>query len=217
MTDHRRLELERLFDGEIAEADRARLLAGVSADPEAVAYLRRLEKLRALAGRHDPASRIPRRSRSYSTPPRRARWGWAALATAAGIALLVATRDRGPRPDGLVPTPSKSSGMVASGSGRLARPVDVPPFEVSFYGWANTKARHAQQAARLVLAPAGASRKRSLADEILALELANAGPGVGADLRRIAANRAPRSSAPASTSARPAPASPRGPTSDRRA
>jgi hypothetical protein len=167
MTDDRRLEIERRFDGEPDGSDSSPLVE----DSEAQRHLDRLVLLRELARRHDPASAVPRKA--MTLPDRRPRRtpGWLVLASmAAAIALICGwwSFRKGDVPGRL---------MVNKSTRPANRSVEAligrPPLEVELYGWANTPSRTTGQAARLVLSPGPSSKKRSSADEILALELAN--------------------------------------------
>jgi hypothetical protein len=204
MTDDRRLEIERRFDGELdGEGD---LSSGsfedLKIDPEARRHLERLTLLRELARRHDPASEIAR-SR-YQLPdrrPRRAPWWLAIAASAAGVAFLTWPSPR-------VEPPSKLVKIEPPGKA-IVRPVEPaferPPLEVELYGWANTASKAPKQVARLVLAPASPSKKRSPADEILALELANASLHPRSGVQRFAVSKGskPASSQKPSPRAKP--------------
>jgi hypothetical protein len=187
MTDDRRSEIERRFDG---ESDESETLGEFADDPEAQRYLDRLTLLRELAQRHDPASTVPRRT--FALPdhrPRRFPW-WIALTTAAAIVIFCAPlffRGGNVPPVVVGPTGKPSVRPIEPPAGR-------PPLEVELYGWANTPSRAPRQAARLVLSPAFPSKKRSPADEILALELANEPTQARGAVQRFAVSRGSKSS-----------------------
>jgi hypothetical protein len=194
MTDDRRLEIERRFDGELdGEGDLSSVaFETLKIDSEARRHLDRLAMLRELARRHDPASEIPRST--FDLPGRRARrapWWLAVAASAAAIAVLAWPSTRVEPPAKLVKTGTTVKSTVRS----FEPTIDRPPLEVELYGWANTASRAPKQAARLVLAPASPSRKRSPADEILALELANTSLNSRSGVQRFAVSK---SSKPAS-------------------
>ncbi len=167
MTDDRRLEIERGFDGELDEPEPASPID----DPEARRHLDRLARLRELALRHDPGSLVPRRS--FELPrrsPRRILSWLAVAATAAVVTLAFLPEFRSGKPPRVVltePTTKPSARPLEPTVGR-------PPLEVELYGWANTPSKPSGQVAKLVLSPGPSSKKRSAANEILALELANA-------------------------------------------
>ena len=200
MTDDRSLEIERYFDGELADQDRRPVLDRLAGDPEARRHLDRLMVLREVARRHDPAANIPRRTIS---PIRRRRPvpSWLAVASiAAAVALLCWPRARvmdPPRNGTEERSRLRSASSPLPTTDRLSLSTDRPPLEVELYGWANTPSRAPGQAARLVLGPASAAHKRSPADEILALELANATPKARGDVRRFAVSRGPKATSPA--------------------
>jgi hypothetical protein len=186
MTDDLRLEIELRFDGEPDETGSTQPLEDLTDNPDARRHLDRLVLLRDLARRHDPASEIPRRR--FNLPdarPRQAPWWLAIAATAAAVALFFwpGSRIEKPIPVVLVQPPAKATVRPVDG------PVDRPPLEVELYGWANTPLRAPKQAARLVLSPASAFRKRSPADEILALELANASLQPRSGVQRFAVSK----------------------------
>jgi hypothetical protein len=183
------LEIERLFDGELPPSDRRRVLDALENDPEARLHLNRLTRLRELARRHDPAGKRPE-VRPFTSLPHSRPWRPALAAAVAAVALL--SRLGGPaRVEPVIPLPLAI--------GPATRPIAAPAgtLEVELYRWANAPGRVAGQAARLVLSSSTAPRKRSPADEILALELANAPPKTRGDVRRFAAARTPRSTTPA--------------------
>ena len=190
MTDDRRLEIERRFDGEPAGVGRPEPFEGPLDDPEDHKHRERLARLRDLARRHDPASEVPQRA--FVLPDsrsRRSRWWLAVAATAAAVALLIG---RVSRVDQLAPVV-----VVVPSEKSAVRPTEVaverPPLEVELYGWANTPSRASQQAARLILGPGSPSKKRSPADEILALELANAALQPRGGVQRFAVSKGSKS------------------------
>jgi hypothetical protein len=204
MTLERRREIERLFDGELPEGDRARLLDELLEDPEGRDHLDRLAILRGLARRHDPASKIPRREVILSTTRRPVPWWLAVAATAAAVALLCWPRGRENQPPRVVTIGPSGKVIVApsrSSTGRAPPPFDRPPLEVELYRWANTPARAPGQAALLVLSPPSPSRKRSPADEILALELANGPSAARGNVRRFAVSRGSKATPPSRAAA----------------
>lgn len=191
------LEIERLFDGELPPADRRRAFDALETDPEARRHFDRLARLRELSRRHDPAANWLE-GRPFAPLPRRLPWRPALAAAVAAVAAVVLLSRMGdPARVGPVTPLPFAVGPVATPVVAPAGMVDRGPLEVELYRWANAPGRAAGQAARLVLSSSTATRKRSPADEILALELANASPKTRGDVRRFAAARMPRPAVPA--------------------
>jgi hypothetical protein len=191
MTDDRRLEIERRFDGELDGLGPASPVE----DPEARQHLDRLSRLRDLSRRHDPAATAPRRE--FKVPdrrPRRTSWLVVAGVAAAAVLAYVAVEFRTKPPDIAVLVVKPAQPPV------ITRPVEPsvarPPLEVELYGWANTPTRAPKQVARLVISPGSPSRKRSPADEILALELANAPAQARSGVQRFAVSKGSKPAPP---------------------
>jgi hypothetical protein len=180
MNDERRLLLERLFDGEARAQDHL----SEGDDPQARAYLRQLELLRALARRHDPDAEAPaRRSGAAVDRPRR-RALTVSLAVAASLMITALGMRFGMRtkPATIPPPagPSRSGLIAATNQARVSR----PSLEVELFRWANAISPRREDAVAGVLARVASPRGRSPAREVLVLELANATPGSSAKLPR---------------------------------
>jgi anti-sigma factor RsiW len=180
MTDARRWELERYFDGELPEPHRGRVRRSLAAEAEAQRYLHQLRQLRSLA-------QCGRAIDPFSAPLRRwHRVRWALAASAAIVACGLALRAERGSPRG---EPSDVSSPTPRVSARLEMLAEIEPgptSEVELFRWANQSRRRPDGPARFVLAPLSRTRKRSPAREILALELANAPPGSAAGLQKVA-------------------------------
>ena len=186
MNDERRLLLERLFDGE-ARADDQR---SADDDPQARAYLRQLELLRALARCHDPAAVVPARLSVavVDRPRRRALTVTLAVAASLMITALAIRFGLGTK-SGTIPPPAGPArpGRVAA---TIQVPASRPSLEVELYRWANAISPRREDAAAGVLARVVSLRGRSPAREVLVLELANATPGSSAKLPRSVVSHA---------------------------
>ena len=188
MNDHRRLELERFFDGESPGPEAAAVEGGLAADPAAARYLAELDALRRLANRHDPAAGHPGLGGlptiPFNTPSRN--WWRPAVAAAAVLAAAIGwglSRDS-------VEVPTRTTQMpklVEASPAPRSVPEGGESPEVAWHRWANAKPRRPEVAGRALWQSAG--RRRPAALEVLTLELANAPPGSAGRLQRAAAVR----------------------------
>ncbi len=193
MNDERRLELEQYFDGELPLDRHTEIARLVSEDGEARLYLHRLARLRNLARSHQPAAGRPA-SRVLPSPP--PEWGAprglavATVALAASVAAVIVWRGRmAPEmPGAPASAASVAPAAVVAPSERLA-----PILEVELYTWANRNQRRPETAASAIFFSGSRSRKRPAAVEVLALDLANAAPGLAEELEPLAVlHKSPR-------------------------
>jgi hypothetical protein len=209
VNDERRLELERYFDGELHLDRHAEIARLVSEDGETRLYLRRLARLRDLARSHELAAGRPA-SRVLTPPPPRSRAPRgpvvAAAALAAGVALMVVWRIRtAPEGPGAATSVAPAPIVVP-----FERPASIP--EVELYTWANRSRRRPEAAASAILFSGARSGKRPAAAEVLALDLANAAPGLAEELEPLLLlHKSPRGSRGRTErhARRPRPAAPR--------
>jgi hypothetical protein len=182
MTDSDRLRLEQAFDAGPGAPLDPDLLRQIASDPEAASYWDRLEHLRALARRHDPAAAVPvhapsiRAGRSSPLGQRSALWASLAVAAAAAAVLFVFQLPR------TVPIASRSAPVrhaavaltdqsIAERRSTERRPTGSS--EVQLYRWANNDLLDAGTALRLILDRRAPTRRPSSRSEIEAIRLAN--------------------------------------------
>jgi hypothetical protein len=183
VTDERRLELERYFDGELPPDRQARIARRLPEDGEARLHLRRMARLRALARSHETAA-IPV-PRPHPTRPQPARvLAVAAAAVAAIVAIAVVRRGRTSSDD--VPGAPGPAAIVAPAPVVGPSVGPAPIREVELYTWANRDRRRPDSAARAILRSGARSGKRAAAAEVLALDLANADSELAEDLEPLA-------------------------------
>lgn len=197
MNDELRMRLGRHFDGEPPEAP----LGDPADGPEARAYLRQLDALRELARRHDPAARSPHRCAVvFPVRPRR-RVLAATMALAASMLVGVIALRTQPRAVPVV-APRTASGLRVAATHRVR--TARPPLEVEIYRLANSASPERDDVVRAVLSWGEPRHGRAASREVLALELANAPPGLAPRLARSAATHAgPARRAPAVHRPRP--------------
>jgi hypothetical protein len=184
MNDGIRFELEQYFDGELSperQADVARLL---SEDGEACPYLRRLALLRNVARRRGPvAGRGPLYPPARPRPPRARAVAAAAAALAASVAAVVLWRGQGASD---TPGPPAVAAIIAPAPIRARSERLDPIREVELYTWANRNQRRPEMVANAILLSSARPGRRLAVVEVLALDLANAAPGLAEELEPLA-------------------------------
>jgi hypothetical protein len=178
MTDERRLELERFFDGELPPDRQAEAARLVAEDGDARLYVDRLARLRALARAHESAAAArPSRRRIPLV------LAGAAAALAASVAALVVWWGRTASEASTAPGSAAVvvPALIAVPSGRFG-----PIREVELYTWANRNRRRPETAAGAVLLSRARPGRRPAALEVLALDLANASPTLADELEPLA-------------------------------
>lgn len=203
MTDDRKLELERFFDGELVPDEQARVARELGVDPAAARYIEQLQQLRTLALRHDPSAMVsPARPAPppWASPPTGRRWVMGAaggLIAASILGLLWWSRGQevGPPTRQAVAPPvvdPDAPSVVAPTDRTVASYAATVPLDLDeqLFEWANGALPSPAAAARALIDQAPRRRQRTPAGvEILTLELANSSEVSIQELGQVAVER----------------------------
>ncbi len=196
MNEHRRLELERLFDGELPPGEADRVRASLADDPLANRYLARLAKLRELCRQpvaqdssQGPAIYRRERTAQPATAGHKNLW-WAtaaAVVIAAGLASAYFALPRRNSPNSM-PAPAQVARRLPGGGLQSHERPDTSAL-VSIHRLDNQGGPVAVDAGRQWLLAAASPAQRDFATEVLVLELANRRPELCDELERLTVSR----------------------------
>lgn len=201
MNDDRKRTLERFFDGELPDEERARVQHELTADADAAEYIEQLRRLRDLARAFESSDAVPP-SRVVPGPwsgrPTRRRWIGPAVGGLVAAGIVAAVWLVGRDPDAARPSGAGAPPAVVNRA--VPEPRDLPPvsgaedvpldLDAQRYEWANGELASPVRVAKLVIDQGHRRGQRSSTEmEIFALELANSPDESPRDVGRVVAER----------------------------